>query len=47
MLECEISNLKKQASKGKVGLERASIRDEIQAKNKALADVNKKLGAVL
>jgi len=43
MLECEISNLKKQASKGKVGLERTKIRDEIQAKKKALGDVSKKL----
>lgn len=43
MLECEITNLKRQVSKNKGGLERARIKDEIQAKQKALADLGKKL----
>lgn len=43
MLESEMARLKKEASKGKLGLEREEIRNELQAKKKALADVNEKL----
>ncbi len=43
MLESEMARLKKEAAKGKLGLEREEIRDELQAKKKALADVNEKL----
>ena len=43
MLESEMARLKKQAGAGKTGLEREEIRDELQAKKKALADVNEKL----
>ncbi len=43
MLESEIGRLKKEAGKGKTGMEREEIRDEMQAKKKALADVNEKL----
>ena len=45
MLESEIGRLKKDASKGKLGLEREEIRGELQAKKKALADVNEKLNS--
>jgi hypothetical protein len=40
LLESEIGRLKKAAGKGKTGVEREEIRDELQAKKKALADVN-------
>ena len=40
MLESEITKLKKDASKGKSGVEREEIRDELQVKKKALADVD-------
>jgi len=43
MLESEIVRLKKEACKGKLGLDREEIRDELQTKKKALADVNSKL----
>lgn len=43
MLESEMARLKKEAGKGKLGLEREEIRDKLQAKKKALADVNEKL----
>jgi len=43
LLDCEMSKLKKDVNKGKLGLERGKIRDELQAKKKALADVNEKL----
>ena len=42
MLESEIGRLKKEASKGKLGMEREEIRGELQAKKKALADVQTK-----
>ena len=40
MLESEIGKLKKDASKGKTGMEREEIKNEMQAKKKALADVD-------
>ena len=43
LLESEIVGLKKKAFKGESGIERATIRDELQAKKKALADVNARL----
>jgi len=43
LLESEIGGLKKKAFKGESGIERATIRDELQAKKKALADVNARL----
>ena len=43
MLESEIGRLKKQAGAGKLGLEREEIRNDLQAKKKALADVNERL----
>lgn len=43
MLESEVARLKKQVGAGKMGVEREEIRDAIQAKKKALADVNEKL----
>jgi hypothetical protein len=43
LLESEIGGLKKKALKGESGVERATIRDELQAKKKALADVNARL----
>jgi hypothetical protein len=45
LLESEIGRLKKEASKGKSGGERAEIRDALQAKKKALADVEAGLSA--
>ena len=45
MLESEMARLKKEAGKDKLGLEREEIRDELQKKKKALADVNAKLNA--
>jgi len=45
MLESEMARLRKAASKGKLGLEREELRNELQAKKKALADVNIKLNA--
>ena len=43
VLESEMGRLKKQAGAGKLGLEREVIRDDLQVKKKALADVNEKL----
>jgi hypothetical protein len=43
MLESEMARLKKEAAKGKLGMEREEIRDELQKKKKALADVSEKL----
>ncbi len=43
MLESEIAKLKKDAIKGKSGMAREETRAAMQAKKKALADVNKKL----
>ena len=43
MLESEIGRLKKEAGKGKLGVEREEISEELQKKKKALADVNENL----
>jgi hypothetical protein len=43
MLENEIARLKKEAAKGKTGLEREEIRAELKTKKKALADVLAKM----
>ena len=43
LLESEVGRLKKEAGKSKLGVEREEIRTELQAKKKALADVNEKL----
>ncbi|MCW5552651.1 MAG: DUF3987 domain-containing protein [Verrucomicrobiae bacterium] len=43
LLESEIGRLKKEASKGKTGVEREEIRNQLQSKKKALAEVEAKL----
>jgi hypothetical protein len=45
LLESEIAKLKKDAFKGKSGVEREEIRDALQAKKKTLAEVNARLNA--
>jgi hypothetical protein len=45
LLESEIAKLKKDAFKGKSGVEREEIRDALQAKKKALAEGNARLNA--
>jgi hypothetical protein len=45
LLDCEINKLKKDAFKGKTGVAREKIRDELKEKKKEQADVNARLNA--